>query len=207
MREELRMIGDYKVIASQVIGYDEIIIGENPKAVFNEKYLCCFVDRNQIFESYREAVVSGNYAEIVKEYANRISNSAEKVIKEQEKELIETGDDSEITYKMCEGISFEDNLKDKVIVVRGDALKPEYQRATHQLMLCTGGFGSQPNSRGRTCYCIGLYDGKKTSFYRSDFLGIMDVDKLPEWAKKGLERAKEIYEEEKTPPKSRGEAR
>lgn len=207
MREELRMIGDYKVIASQVIGCDEIIIGENSKAVFNEKYLCCYVDRNQIFESYREAVVSGNYAEIVKEYADRISNSAEMVMKEQEKELLDTGDDSEIPCEMCERISFEDNLEGKVVVVRSDILKPEYQRATHQLMLCTGGFGSQPNSRGRTCYGISLYDGKKISFYRSDFLGTMDSDKLPEWAKKGLERAKEIREEEKTPPKSRGEAR
>ena len=76
-------------------------------------------------------------------------------------------------------------------------------------MLCTGGFGSQPNPRGRTCYCINLYTGERTSFYRSDVLGTIEPSNLPEWAKAGLEKAKEIQREDRTPPskKERGEAR
>ena len=35
------------------------------------------------------------------------------------------------------------------------------------------------------CYCISLYDGRRTSFYRTDFLGVMDEKELPEWAQKG----------------------
>ena len=56
-------------------------------------------------------------------------------------------------------------------------------------------------------YCISLYDGRKTSFYRTDFLGVMDEKKLPEWAQKGLEKAKEIHAQEKKPAKERGDAR
>lgn len=74
-------------------------------------------------------------------------------------------------------------------------------------MLCTGGFGSQPNARGRTCYCISLYDGKQTSYYRSDVLGVIETDRLPQWAKEGLVKANEIKAMEKHPPKERGEAR
>lgn len=72
-------------------------------------------------------------------------------------------------------------------------LRPEFRHANHQLMLCTGGFGAQANARGRTCCCISLYDGRKTSFYRTDFLGVMEEKKLPEWAQKGLEKAKERH--------------
>lgn len=41
----------------------------------------------------------------------------------------------------------------------------------------------------------------------SDVLGVIEPEKLPEWAQKGLEKAKEIHEQEKKPPKERGEAR
>ena len=77
----------------------------------------------------------------------------------------------------------------------------------NKLMLCTGGFGAQANARGRTCYCISLFDGRQTSYYRSDVLGVIEPEKLPEWAKEGLAKANEIREPERKPPKERGEAR
>ena len=39
------------------------------------------------------------------------------------------------------------------------------------------------------------------------FLGVMDEKKLPEWAQKGLEKAKEMHAQEKKPAKERGDAR
>ena len=207
--KEKRMISDYEVIASQRIGKDEIIIGENTKAQPSERFLCCYVDANELFESYRDAVVCDNFAEITKEYGERIVKSAATVLKEQENEQNNVGVIGELSNDDVMPISMEDNLEGKVVVIRINVLRPEYRRATHQLMLCTGGFGSQPNARGRTCYCISLYNGKQTSLYRSDFIGTMEPDKLPEWAKNGLEKAKEIRREESTPPKKkeRGEAR
>ena len=116
------------------------------------------------------------------------------------------GANGEITKAGCDPFTYEDNLTDKVVVIRGDVLRPEYQRATRQLMLCVGGFGAQPNSRGRTCYCISLYDQRETSFYRQDILGTVDPDNLPDWAKDGLGKAIEQNEKNKK-PKERGEAR
>ena len=113
----------------------------------------------------------------------------------------------ELTTNSCKSISYEDSIENKVVVVKGSILRPEFRHANHQLMLCTGGFGAQANARGRTCYCISLYDGRKTSFYRTDFLGVMDEKNLPEWAQKGLEKVKEIHAQEKNTPKERGEAR
>ena len=56
-------------------------------------------------------------------------------------------------------------------------------------MLCTGGFGAQPNARGRSCFCTSLYDGHDTKFYRQDIIGIIAADDLPEWAKPGYDKA------------------
>ena len=115
--------------------------------------------------------------------------------------------DDEITEKDCKPISADDAIEDKVIVIRGNVLRPEFRHASHQLMLCTGGFGAQKNARGRTCYCTSLYGGKQTSFYRGDVLGVIDKRTLPQWAKDGLQKAQEARGREKNPPKERGEAR
>ena len=207
-RDDQRMIGDYVVLNSLKIGLKEIVIGENINALLGERYLCCFAENQTVFEYYEDAVVSDNYSEIVKVFGERIKDSAAEVLKEQELAEKAIGDDSELFMDKCDSIRPDDCIQNKVIVINGEVLRPEYRRASMQLMLCTGGFGSQPNARGRTCYCISLYDGKKTCFYRSDALGTIESEKLPEWAKAGLERAKEIAANEKIPKtKERDEAR
>ena len=205
--DEKRMVGDYTVLNSMYIGHKEIILGENPKAASGERYVCCYAERVLFYEQYLEAQVSDDFAEIVKLYGERIAQAADEIMKETEIVASKIGLNDEITVKDCKPISADDAIEDKVIVIRGNILRPEFKHASHQLMLCTGGFGAQKNARGRTCYCISLYSGKQTSFYRGDVLGIMDKQSLPEWAKIGLQNAFEIRENEKSHPKERGEAR
>lgn len=207
--KEKQMVGDYAVLQSIRIGNKNIVLCENEKANPNERYLCCYVEDVLIFEKYTEALVSDDYAEIAKVYGSRIRDAAVDIIRENERVDNEVGDNLVITFDKCDKVALDDCIENKVVVIRSDVLRPEYRRATKQLMLCTGGFGSQPSPRGRTCYCINLYSGDKTSFYRSDILGTIDPEKLPEWAKQGLERAKEIRREDSVPPKKkeRGEAR
>ena len=205
--DEKRMVGDYTVINSMYIGHREIILGENPKAASGERYVCCYAERVMFYEQYLEAQVSDDFAEIVKLYGERVTQAADEIMKETEKVTSEIGMNDEITAKDCKSISSDDAIEDKVIVIRGNVLRPEFRHASHQLMLCTGGFGAQKNARGRTCYCIALYSGKQTSFYRSDVLGVMDKRALPEWAKIGLQNAVEIRQNEKSHPNERGEAR
>jgi hypothetical protein len=176
--DEKRMVGDYTVINSMYIGHREIILGENPKAASGERYVCCYAERVLFYEQYLEAQVSDDFAEIVKLYGERVTQAADEIMKETEKVASEIGMNDEITAKDCKPISHDDAIEDKVIVIRGNVLRPEFRHASHQLMLCTGGFGAQKNARGRTCYCIALYSGKQTSFYRSDVLGVMDTRSL-----------------------------
>ena len=199
--EAKRTVGDYSVINSMYIGHRDIVLCENTAAKQGEKYLCCYVENVAVFERYLETLVSDDFAEIVKVFGERISEAAEEIRKETEQA------NKEITAKKCKAISYDESINGKVVVINGAHLRPEFRHASRQLMLCTGGFGSDPHSRGRTCFCTCLYDGRQTSYYRSDILGIIEPEDLPEWAQKGLQEAREKYEQEKAPSKEREEVR
>ncbi len=205
--DDKRMIGDYTVLNSMYVGHKEIAICENQKAAKDERYLCCYIENVIVFERYTEALVSDDFAEIAQVFGERIASAAEEIIKETEKANEQIGANTEFMASDCTPVTWEDSIENKVVVIKGSILRPEFRHANHQLMLSTGGFGAQANARGRTCFCISLYDGRKTSFYRTDFLGVMEEKKLPEWAQKGLEKAKEMHAQEKKPTKERGDAR
>lgn len=186
--EVTRKIGNYIVLQTMNIGHKEIVLCENEMAEPEERYLCCYVEKNAIFERYQDAVVGDDFAELVEEYGTRIVEAAKEIIQETAKVNNEIGSNGEITVEKCKPLSCDDTLVNKVVVIRGDVLRPEFRNASHQLMLCTGGFGAEPHSRGRTCFCTNLYDDKQASYYRSDILGTIEKEILPSWAKIGLER-------------------
>ncbi|MBQ8504271.1 MAG: hypothetical protein IJ491_08345 [Clostridia bacterium] len=182
--EEKRMAGNYEVTTAFEIGTKEIIIGEDKTAAYDERFVVANYENNGIFERYVDALVGGDYAEIVKIFAERVKNEAEKVIDEKSKISV---DMTPITKDGCQVLKADDSIKNKVVVIRADVFKPEYQISTKQLQLCTGGFGAEPNSRGSACFCTNLYSGKESRFERSDILGVIEKDDLPDWAKERLD--------------------
>ena len=182
--EEKRMAGNYEVTTAFEIGTKEIIIGENKTAALDERFVVANYENNGIFERYVDALVGGDYAEIVKIFAERVKNEAEKVMDEKSKITV---DMTPITKDGCQVLEADDRIKNKVVVIRADVFKPEYQIATKQLQLCTGGFGAEPNSRGSACFCTNLYSGKEARYERSDILGVIEKDDLPDWAKERLD--------------------
>ncbi len=182
--EEKRMAGNYEVTTAFEIGTKEIIIGEDKTAAPDERFVVANYENNGIFERYVDALVGSDYAEIVKIFAERVKNEAEKVIDEKSKITV---DMTPITKEGCQVLEADDRIKNKVVVIRADVFKPEYQIATKQLQLCTGGFGAEPNSRGSACFCTNIYSGKESRFERTDILGVIEKDDLPDWAKERLD--------------------
>lgn len=182
--EEKRMAGNYEVTTAFEIGTKEIIIGEDKTAAPDERFVVANYENNGIFERYVDALVGGDYAEIVKIFAERVKNEAEQVIDEKSKITVDV---TPIEKDGCQVIEADDRIKNKVVVIRADVFKPEYQIATKQLQLCTGGFGAEPNSRGSACFCTNLYSGKESRFERSDILGVIEKDDLPDWARERLD--------------------
>ena len=78
------------------------------------------------------------------------------------------------------------NIQNKIVVINPSFLRREYQLQTSQIMLCTGGFGSHPNSRGNACFCIDLYTGEKCRQERQCILGTLERNQLPQWAENTL---------------------
>ena len=184
---EKRMAGTYEIIHAMHIGDREIVIGEWNDAPEEERFMCAVCTQNEIFAQYNQVMVTDTFADIVKLYGDRVSAQAEKTIATLNYEGITEDDRRMYTTKDCDPIDQED-LNGKVVVIRPDVLRREYQDTLHQIRICTGGFGANPNARGRACYCRNLLNGQEEKFYRSDILGILPSEKQPEWVRKGVEQ-------------------
>ena len=201
MDQEKRMAGDYTIIASLRVGDREVIIGEDKNAAKGEKFMCGMGQRTNLFVLYEDCMVSDDYLEIAELFGKRINGQVEKT-RDEFSQLAQPGiDDTPLTKADCEPVSYADSILDKVIVIKAEVLRPEYQRATRQLKLCRGGFGAYGNSRGSACYCTDLMTGKESRFERRDVLGTISPDKLPQWAKDGLAKALAAEKEKKSASK------
>ena len=187
MNEEKRMAGDYEIVQAMALGDREIVLGENLQAPPDERYMCAFCHDTGIRSTFEEAIAYGTYIEAVKDFADRLKAQAIQIEVEMRQPTAEGIDDRPITAEGCTPIDENDNLTNRIVVIRQDVLRPEYRAATHQIKLCTGGFGASPHSRGSACYCLNLYTGSQARYERRDILGTMTPEQAPEWARRGLE--------------------
>lgn len=178
---------DYKVTQSVWVGDREVIMAERPKYGEGDKFLCSLYENNGVMGCYTECMVSDDIMEIFDLYAHRILDQMQKV---RETISLPEGMDNDLILSGDDRVAADDykqSIRDKVVVIKPETISPEYYAATSQLWLCTGGFGSSASPRGRTCFCINLHDtGRQESFYRSDIMGTVDPEHLPNWAKVGL---------------------
>lgn len=186
MNDEVRKAGDYTIIHSLHIGDREVVLGEDMENQDGQKFMCAFCTSNGLFARYDDVLASDNYPEIVKIYGQRIAEQAEKTRVELFTPKFQGIPNAPLTARDCTPLSYDDDLTDKVIVIKPEVLRREYRMATRQIKLCTGGFGASPHSRGSACYCVDLYSGKESRFERMDVLGTLEPGQLPEWARLGL---------------------
>ena len=188
MSKEKRMVGDYEVLHDIRIRGRNIIVGENPKADAGERYVLATGESFDILIRYTDCLVSDDYTEIMKLFGERVSAFADELTAEHAK-LVEQGIPVEVVPESdYDSVSRSQNIEGKIVVIDPNALSPEYQHQTHQIYLCDGGFGAYGSSRGSACYCTNLFTGKTTRYERGDIAGVVSEEKLPEWAKSGLER-------------------
>lgn len=197
MEEEKRMAGDYEIIHSVYIGDREIVVGEDLSNTEGNKFVCAYCRPDLIYAVYSEVMGSDDYAEIIQLFGERVAEQAIKTREMFNDLRLEGQDVSPLTIKDCTPISGDDDLHDKVIVIKPEKLRREYQRANYQLKLCTGGFGASPNSRGNACFCVDLFSGKPSRFERYEVMGTLKEEQLPKWAKDGLEAYRHKQKEKK----------
>ena len=75
------------------------------------------------------------------------------------------------------------DLENKILVLNLFGIKDEYKKPEYQLFFAQSGFGCSPTASGRKVFGTFLYDGEKTNFDRSRFLGVLKPEHIPDWAK------------------------
>ena len=64
MNTEKRMILSYEILYSIKIGNKEIALAMDETNTDGEKYLTCFIERDELFEHYEQCLLSDDYAEL-----------------------------------------------------------------------------------------------------------------------------------------------
>ena len=95
----------------------------------------------------------------------------------------------------CTGDQSEQDFTGKVLVLSPDTLKESCWRQEDQLWYAHDGFGCSPHARGRSVRCTCLGDGEMTRWNRSDFVGVLKEEYLPDWA---LEKLNALRGQEQT---------
>ena len=89
----------------------------------------------------------------------------------------------------CEPNSWEDlDYEGTVLVLSPDTLRESCWSQENQLWYAHDGFGCHPHAIGRSIRCTCLGDGEHTRWNRTDFIGVLKDEFLPEWAKEKLEQ-------------------
>ena len=86
-----------------------------------------------------------------------------------------------------ECIADDNEYAGKLLIIKPASLKEEFRQPYFQYFYATSGFGCYPDKLGAKVFGKILADGEECFFCRSDFIGVADTEKLPQWAKKRLE--------------------
>lgn len=88
----------------------------------------------------------------------------------------------------CSG---EADYEGRLLALKPSTLKDEYKTPDFQLFFATSGFGCDPTKIGTAVYGFFLKDDEHTHFRRSDFIGVVKDECIPEWAQEKLQAMNE----------------
>lgn len=157
--------------------------------------MTAFCTKNELFTVYQHCIADDSYPHILGIFSERMTDAVKELERQLSAENAAAVDNRPynqqkcLSTDQCSLVSHADDLHQKVVIIKPDVLKPEYQLATRQLYLCTGGFGASPNSIGSACFCTNLFSGKHSRFERSDILATLEADAVPKWAQEKLREA------------------
>lgn len=176
-------LNGYEELQNTRIGGRLITLSENPKAV--QRYMVCEFHWNNPFGA-KENVYTGvtsDFLEALTKYKKTVGYYIGCVQSERETRKILDGVELvTLTAADCLANGMNESIEGKLIIIKPEALSPEYRVSDHQLKIAIGGGGTEPDSRGNAVFCTDLYSGRKSRFERYDVLGVADISRLPQWA-------------------------
>ena len=103
-----------------------------------------------------------------------------------------------ITYMLMSrcGLEPEAYLEPEDFMPVFDFNTPAKQSADYQLCLAVGGFGCRADASGRAVYVRTIYDGREMRYERTDVLGVIKPEAIPDWATERLQQQKRKHRHE-----------
>lgn len=183
MSDDKRMIENYEVKNVIHIGGKEILYAEDLFA--SEPYLVCNCQWGNPLgiDFYDKAVAGTDYLEAMTEFLNRAASEIQHVRDQR----VERGVTNEpLKTSDCIPGSKNAYYENQLVVIKPERLVASARTADEQLHLATGGFGCNPDARGQAVFCKNLFTGKTVRWERFDVAGIIQPERIPEWARRRL---------------------
>ena len=181
-----RMADSYWIRHAIHIGDKEVVFGENKTPTEeNPAYLVAYAETYYDLgvTQYRDGMAGDDYLEIMRLFLERVEGQMRGI----EKERTELGiPDGRFTLEHVVPDSRLGEYAGKLMVVRAEVLRPEYQNMAHQLVLAESGNGCTSRGIGSGVFSTTLATGKHQRFERVDFLGELKPECVPDWAKAAL---------------------
>lgn len=188
-KNEPRMADTYEIETSLYLNGKEIVFGIDEKAEL--RYMVGFCSINPIFgfEQYHDCIGTNSYAEAMQEFGQRINAEAELALETQK----ERGFFDTLTLDDCIPGSRNGEYEGELVVICADILQRDKQTADYQLCRATGGFGCRAGAGGRAVFCQTVYDNREMRYDRTDVLGIIKPERIPDWAKERIAERQQLH--------------
>ena len=196
--DEKEVLNGYVIDSCIWVGYKRICFGIAEDQTAEYPYMMCvYESEGYMFPMCDKLHCFDNYPEALTAYANKI-NACAKELEDRRAAISGVDDPSCLKEKDVVPVSWEQSIKGRIVAVKEQTITHGFRDISHQLYYVNGGFGVEPSSRGRACYGWNLYTGEKCRIERPHVLGIVPNDKLPDFAKKTLDKVKlELKKEDK----------
>ena len=96
----------------------------------------------------------------------------------------------------------EMNYEGRLILLKPERLAKEFQQQRYQPWIAYNGNGCTFAARGQAVFALCLADGEKAHWERYDFLGVADLQQMPDWVKKCYEEYQAKNDAIEIPPLS-----
>ena len=183
MTDEKRTVNGFEVQFAMHIGPREVVFLLDP-ASEETPYMVGYCDIMSLgFEHANDVVGSDDYLEIVDEFLHRVQGQVEQVRADRER----TNEPQEVfgaAQCLPDGMKYD--LEGKVVILKPEALRPEYCNVANQLILVTGGNGASPDGHGTAVFGKNVFSGEKHDSRRHKILGVLDPEQAPPWVRPGV---------------------
>jgi len=183
MKDE-RFVTGLEVQFEMHVGDKEVLLLLDPHS--NEMpYLVGYCTVNGLgMEQLTELVGGNDYLEAVEEFMTRVQGQVDQVRSDRA-----LSDEPQEVFgkEYCLPGGLEQDLNGRVVILKPETLRPEYQNIAHQLLFVHGGFGAAPNGRGTAVFATNVFSGEKRDCRRHEIAGILNPIHAPDWVKPGVE--------------------